>query len=57
LAYRNDESFLWVMDEEIQNSFALRSADTLLDIKLLQLYKLFDTTLSAALFGDIDLEL
>ncbi len=57
LAYRNDESFLWIMDEEIQNSFALRSADTLLDIKLLQLYKLFDTTLSAALFGDIDLEL
>jgi len=27
-----------------------------LDIKLLQLYKLFDSTLSAALFGDLDLE-
>ncbi|HSR74773.1 MAG TPA: HobA family DNA replication regulator [Sulfurovum sp.] len=56
LAYRNDESFLWVMDEEVQNSFALRSADKLLDIKLLQLFKLFDNTLSAALFGDLDLE-
>ncbi len=56
IAYRNDDSFLWIMDEEVQNSFALRSSDPLLDIKLLQLFKLFDTTLSAALFGDLDLE-
>ena len=56
LAYRNEDSFLWVMDEEVQNSFALRSADPLLDIKLLQLYKLFDMTISAALFGDLDIE-
>jgi hypothetical protein len=56
IAYRNEESFLWIMDEEVQNSFALRSSDPLLDIKLLQLFKLFDTTLSAALFGDIELE-
>ncbi len=56
IAYRNEESFLWIMDEEVQNSFALRSADPLLDIKLLQLFKLFDSTLSAALFGDLDLE-
>jgi len=56
LAYRNDHNFLWVMDEEVQNSFALRSSDPLLDIKLLQLYKLFDMTISASLFGDLDLE-
>ena len=56
LAYRNDDNFLWVLDEEVQNSFALRSSDPLLDIKLLQLYKLFDMTISAALFGDLDLE-
>ena len=56
LAYRSDDSFLWVMDEEIPNAFTLRSSDTLLDIKLLQLYKLFDNTLSAALFGELDLE-
>jgi len=55
LAYRNQDNFLWVLDEEVQNSFALRSSDPLLDIKLLQLYKLFDTTLSAALFGDLEL--
>lgn len=56
LAYRNDHNFLWIMDEEVQNSFALRSSDPLLDIKLLQLYKLFDMTISASLFGDLDLE-
>ncbi len=56
LAYRNQDSFLWILDEEVQNSFAFRSLDPLLDIKLLQLYKLFDSTLSAALFGDLDLE-
>jgi len=56
LAYRNHDNFLWVLDEEVQNSFSLRSSDPLLDIKLLQLYKLFDSTLTAALFGDLDLE-
>jgi hypothetical protein len=56
LAYRNHDNFLWVLDEEVQNSFALRSLDPLLDIKLLQLYKLFDMTLSATLFGDLDFE-
>ena len=56
VAYRNDDNFLWVMDEEVQNSFYLRSSDPLLDIKLIQLYKLFDTTISEILFGDIDLE-
>ncbi len=56
MAYRSDNSFLWVLDEEVQNAFALRSSDTLLDIKLLQLYKLFDQTLSSALFGELDLD-
>ena len=55
LAYRHDTSFLWIMDDEVQDSFLLRSADTLLDIKLLQLFKLFDQTLSATLFGDLEL--
>jgi hypothetical protein len=56
MAYRSDDSFLWIMDEEVPNSFALRSSDKLLDIKLLQLFKLFDATLSATLFGDLDLD-
>jgi len=56
LAYRSSDSFLWIMDEEVENSFALRSSDEMLDIKMLQLYKLFDMTLSEALFGELDLE-
>jgi len=55
LAYRNQDNYLWVLDEEVQNSFALRSSDLLLDIKLLQLYKLYDATLSAVLFGDLEI--
>ncbi|RUM76936.1 MAG: hypothetical protein DSZ12_00970 [Sulfurovum sp.] len=57
LVYRQDNSFLWILDEEVQDSFSLRSSDALLDIKLLQLYKLFDQTLSAALFGELELSL
>jgi len=56
ISYRNDDGFLWVLDEEVQNSFSLRSADALLDIKLLQLFNLFDKTISATLFGELDLE-
>jgi hypothetical protein len=57
IAYRNQDNFLWVIDEEVENSFALRSSDKNLDIKLLQLYKLFDATLEAVLFGELDLKL
>ena len=55
LAKRNERSMLWVLDEEIQNSFLLDSFDKTLDLKLLHLYRLFDTTLSGALFGDFEL--
>jgi hypothetical protein len=55
-AYRCTENFLWVLDEEVENSFLFRSGDEMLDIKLLQLYKLFDKTLSQALFGELDFE-
>ena len=55
IAKRNDKSMLWVLDEEVQNAFMLHSFDKLLDIKLLHLYRLFDKTLSSALFGEIEL--
>ena len=56
IAKRKDESYFWIFDEDFNNAFTLKSYDTDLDIKLLQLYKLFDNTLSASLFGDLDLE-
>jgi hypothetical protein len=53
--YRNEESLLWLIDRELPESFQLRGSDPLLDIKLLQLYKLFDQTLEAALFAQLDM--
>ena len=55
LARANRNSFLWVMDEEIQNSFFLRSSDDLLDIKLMQMVRLFEKTLDSALVGELEL--
>lgn len=57
IAKRNEESFLWIMDEEIRNGFFLKSYDNWIEIKLLHLYRLFDKTLNAALFGEIDLSI
>ena len=45
---------LWVMDEDLPNSFNLKTSDESLDMKLLQMYRLFDKTISAALFAQID---
>ncbi len=53
LVYRNEENFLWLLDEEVPGSFSLSGSDPLLDIKLLQLYRLFDRTLEATLFDEI----
>jgi len=55
LAYRHDDNFLWLLDDQVPGSFTLRRHDPLLDIKLLQLYKLFDRTLEAVLFNEVEL--
>lgn len=54
IAKRSSRSLLWLMDENFQNALRLRSFDPLIDIKLLQLYRLFDKTLNSVLFGEID---
>ncbi len=56
LAKNRDDSFLWIMDEDMQNNFTLKSFDELLDIKLLQLYRLFEKSLDGAIFGEFVLE-
>lgn len=55
IAKRGDESFVWLMDEHIQDSFHLNSSDVNLDTKLIQMFKLFDESLDAVLFAQIDL--
>ncbi len=54
IAKRKDESYFWIFDEDFNNAFTLKSYDTALDIKLLQLYRLFDASLNAAMFGEVD---
>lgn len=56
LAKRNDASFMWVLDEHLQNSFYLSSSDDMLDIKLIQLFRLLDKSIDAVLFAEVDLE-
>ncbi len=56
IAKRRDDSFLWIMDEDMQNNFTLKSFDELLDIKLLHLFRLFEKSLDAAIFGEFDLQ-
>ncbi len=53
IAKSKNDSFLWVMDEEVQNSFHLRSSDEMLDIKLIQLFRLLDKSIDAFLFGEV----
>ncbi len=54
IAKRKDDSYFWIFDEEYLNAFNLKSYDNLLDIKLLQLYRLFNASLNAAMFGEVD---
>ncbi len=54
IAKRKDNSFLWILDEEFHNAFTMKSYDPQLDIKLLQLFTLFNISLSAVLFGEVD---
>lgn len=56
LAKISKQPFLWLMDEELSNSFYLDSNDEALDIRLLNMYRLFDKTLDAALCAQIDVQ-
>lgn len=49
-------SFLWIFDEEIQDAFNLKNNDEALDMKLLQMFRLYNKSLSAALFAEINVE-
>jgi len=54
IAKRKDNSYYWMFDEDFNNAFILKSYDKVLDIKLLQLYNLFNASLNATMFGEVD---
>ncbi|MSN96979.1 hypothetical protein F1B92_07375 [Campylobacter sp. FMV-PI01] len=53
IAKSSDDSYMWLIDEKCENGFYLDSNDENLDIKLIQLFKLFDSSISAALFDEV----
>ena len=55
IAKGKDDSYMWLFDEQAQNSFYLSSSDGALDIKLLSLFRLFDKSVDAALFAKVTL--
>ncbi len=55
IAYQKENNFLWLIGDEVAGSFPLRGSDPLLDSKLLQLYRLLDRSIDAALYGQVDL--
>jgi len=57
IAKRRENSYFWIFDDDFHNAFTMKSYDSHLDIKLLQLYKLFNASLNAAMFGEVDVEL
>ncbi|MEA3512921.1 MAG: HobA family DNA replication regulator [Campylobacterota bacterium] len=54
LAKISKKPFLWLMDDDLSNSFYLDSSEEALDIRLLNMFRLFNKTLDAALFAQID---
>ena len=49
IAKNSEFGYLWVLDDNIPNSFYLNSKDESLDIKLLSLFKIFDASIDAVL--------
>ncbi len=56
IAKSKSDSLLWLLDETAQNSFSLSSKDEDLDIKLIQLLMLFDKSIDAILFCEVDIQ-
>ncbi|AQW86319.1 DnaA-binding chromosome replication initiation factor [Campylobacter pinnipediorum subsp. caledonicus] len=55
IAKLNDDSYMWLFDEQVQNSFYLSSSDDKLDTKLISLYNLLDKSIDATLFAELSL--
>ena len=48
-------SLIWRLNREVEGLFSLSGKDPLLDLKLIQSFKLFDKALDAALIGEIEI--
>jgi hypothetical protein len=50
------QPLLWIMDEDLPDSFYLESNDESVDIRLLNMYRLFDKTINGVLFDEVNVE-
>lgn len=55
IAKSNEDSYMWLFDEQAYNSFYLNSSDENLDVKLIQLAKLFDKSIDAVLLNQVNI--
>ncbi|MGG7073338.1 HobA family DNA replication regulator [Campylobacter sp. 9BO] len=55
IAKNSEDSYMWLFDEQTHNSICLNSNDENLDIKLMQLLKLFDKSIDAVLLNQASL--
>ncbi len=49
-------NLLWIIDDDVPNSFYLKNGGVSLDIKLIQLFKLFNKTIDTSLFNELSLK-
>ena len=54
-ARRKPDSFFWIMDTDLSKNFYLKSIDSKLDKKLLDLADVVNESLKAAIFGEIEI--
>ena len=52
---QNKSNIIWRLNHEVEGIFSLKKGDDLIDIKLIQSFKLFDKALEAALVGEVEL--
>lgn len=56
LALGKEKGFPWILDDEVDGAFSLSSIDKILDYKILQLYRIFESALFGVMLGDIALD-
>jgi len=54
-ARRKADSFFWIMDNDLSKNFYLKSTDTFLDVKLVNLADIVNESLNAVIFNEVEL--
>jgi hypothetical protein len=52
---QDKESLIWRLNQDIEGIFSLSKSDPLIDIKLIQTFKLYDKAIESALVGEVEL--